>query len=157
MKRWMWVWMVTAVFLAACSAGANDAGMANDDMANMNMNADANHEHAADDHAHDEAQPARVPNEGAVIRLVAPTDGAEVRVGDEVVVEIETENVTVGEDGVHWHVYVDGTSWGMVMGQNLTQVLRGLEPGAHQIEVYLSIETHEELEDGDAVTITVVE
>jgi hypothetical protein len=36
-------------------------------------------------------------------------------------------------------------------------VIRGLEPGRHEIAVYLSIDTHEELEDGDAITIEVAE
>ena len=63
----------------------------------------------------------------------------------------------MGEDGNHWHVYVNGSSWGMVMGRNTSEIVRGLEPGEHQIEVYLSLESHEELEDGDGVTITIVE
>ena len=45
----------------------------------------------------------------------------------------------------------------MVMGSNHDQVLRGLEPGEHEIGVFMSIETHEQLEDGDSVTITVEE
>jgi hypothetical protein len=32
-----------------------------------------------------------------------------------------------------------------------------LEPGEHEVSVFLSIDTHEEYEDGDSVTIVVEE
>lgn len=112
---------------------------------------DADHEHN-DDQAED-----RVPNEGAVIRIVSPADGATFAVGEQIVVEIEAENFELGQDNNHWHVYVDGVSWGMVVGENTDEVLSGIEPGEHEISVYLSIGTHEELEDGDSITVSVEE
>jgi hypothetical protein len=110
-----------------------------------------------DGHEHDEDQSSeRVPNNGAAIRIVSPTEGTTFQAADEIMVVVEVENFTLGE-GNHWHIYVDGSSWGMVMGENRDDTLRGLEPGEHEISVYLSIDTHEELEDGDAVTIVVEE
>lgn len=99
----------------------------------------------------------RIPNNGAVVRIISPTAGETFAYGDQVVVEIETENFPLGEDGNHWHLYVNGDSWGMVMGANNSDVLRGLAPGEHEISVYLSIATHEDLAEGDAVMITVTD
>lgn len=99
----------------------------------------------------------RVPNEGAAIRITAPADGATFQAGEQVIVEVEVENFVLGEDGNHWHVYVDDVSWGMVVGGNTDQPLTGLEPGAHEVSAYLSIGTHEEMMDGDSVTIVVEE
>jgi hypothetical protein len=110
------------------------------------------------EHEHDEGEEAkRVPNNGAVVKIVSPENGGEIKVGTDIVVEIETENFALGEEGNHWHVSVDGQSQGMVMGQDYNEVVRGLEPGEHEISVMLSIGTHEELEEGDAIGITVVE
>jgi hypothetical protein len=120
------------------------------------MEHDEEAEHS-DEHEHDEDESLeRVPNNGAAIDIVSPAEGATFNTGDEVTVEVEVENFTLGE-GNHWHIYVDGSSWGMVMGENTDDTMRGLEPGEHEISVYLSIDTHEELEDGDAVTIVVEE
>ena len=100
----------------------------------------------------------RIPNEnGAAIRITSPEDGATFSAGEQVVVEVEVENFDLGVNGNHWHVYIDGSSWGMVMGENTDQPLSGLEPGEREISVFMSIDTHEEYEDGDSVTITVAE
>jgi hypothetical protein len=96
-----------------------------------------------------------LPNNGAVIELVAPADGDVFGTADEVLVEVETENFDLAAVGNHWHVYVDGASYGMIVGGDTDHALRNLAPGEHEISVYLSTETHEELEDGDAVTITI--
>ena len=110
-------------------------------------------EHNGDEeHEHSEA---RIPNNGAVIRITAPADGDVVKEGDDLVVEVETENFVLGEDGSHWHIYVDGISHGMIVGGDLDHVLRGLEPGQHEISAHLAIGTHEELEEGASITITV--
>lgn len=99
----------------------------------------------------------RIPNNGAVVHIVAPATGETFAQGDQIVVEIETENFVLGEDGNHWHLYVNGESWGMIMGANNTEVVRGLTPGEHEISVYLSIYTHEDLEDGDAVRVIITD
>lgn len=98
----------------------------------------------------------RIPNEGAVIRILAPADGTIFQTGEDIVVEIETESFVLGEEGKHWEVYVDGSSWASVEGGS-DEVLRGLEPGEHEIAVYMSMGTHEQLEDGDSITIVVEE
>lgn len=108
--------------------------------------------------AHEETgEHERLPNEGAVIRIVSPADGATFGVDEEIVVEIETENFVLGEDERHWELYVDGASWGSVEGGNQDEVVRGLEPGEHEITVYLSLGSHEQLEDGSTRHITVTE
>ncbi|KAA3657107.1 MAG: hypothetical protein DWQ04_29060 [Chloroflexi bacterium] len=99
----------------------------------------------------------RVPNNGAAVKIVSPTTGATVQKGTQVILEIETTNFDMSDEGKHWHVYVDGQSWGMVTGGNMDQPLTGLGSGEHEIGVYLSIETHEELEEGDSITIVVSE
>jgi hypothetical protein len=88
---------------------------------------------------------------------VAPEDGSTFPFGEQIIVEVAVENFDLSETGNHWHVYVDGDSWGMVMGGNTEQVLTGVAPGEHEIAVYLSIESHEEYEDGDEIHIVVEE
>jgi len=99
----------------------------------------------------------RIPNGGAAVRIVSPTDGALFEKGSDVRVEIEYDNFKLGEDGNHWHVYVDGKSARMIMGKMTEAVFRDLEPGQHEISTYLSVGSHEELRDGATVTITIVE
>jgi hypothetical protein len=113
--------------------------------------------HTGTDDYSDQSHGDRIPNNGAVVRIVSPATGDTFARGEEVLVEIETENFPLGEDGNHWHLYVNGESWGMIMGANNTDVLRGLPAGEHEVFVYLSIATHEDLEDGDAVTIIITE
>lgn len=121
----------------------------------------AEHEH--DDHAHDEAgaepdqSAGRVPNNGAVVKIVSPQDEAVIAHETDLVVEIETENFELGVDGNHWHIFVDGESRGMITGVDYDEVLRGLEPGLHEIGAFLSNGAHEELAEGATITITVVE
>ena len=45
--------------------------------------------------------------------------------------KIDTENFELGVDDNHWHVYVNGESFGMVMGTNTDQVIRNL--GQHEL------------------------
>jgi hypothetical protein len=106
---------------------------------------------AADDHEHSDET---IPNNGAVVRIVAPEDGATIS-GNEVEVKIEVEHFTLGENGQHWHVYVDGSGAAMVTGTDTSQVLHGLEPGDHEIKVTLANGEHVELEEGATIHITV--
>jgi hypothetical protein len=139
--------LVAVMLLAAC--GTADHGHSNG--------------HEGDGHEHTGTGDSmsghgdRIPNNGAVVHIVAPAAGETFAQGDQIVVEIETENFVLGEDGNHWHLYVNGESWGMIMGANNTEVVRGLTPGEHEISVYLSIYTHEDLEDGDAVTVIITD
>jgi hypothetical protein len=134
--------LIAVMLLAAC--GTADHG-------HNNGHESDSHEQSGDMPAHGD----RIPNNGAVVNIVSPADGDTFAQGDQIVVEIETENFVLGEDGNHWHLYVNGESWGMIMGANNTEVVRGLTPGQHEISVYLSIYTHEDLEDGDAVTVII--
>ena len=140
-RFWLVLMMLVAgLFLAACSS-SEDAMEDMDGMEEM-------------DHAE---TPDRIPNEGgASITITSPQAGDTFNTLDQVIVEVEVENFELGGNN-HWHVYVDGTSYGMVMGGNTDQALPGLEPGEHEISVFLSIETHEEYEDGDSVMIVVEE
>lgn len=118
-------------------------------------------EHAAEeehgsDAEHDEV-PERIPNDGAVIQIISPADAASFIQGEDIVVEVEVENFDLTVEGAHWHLYVDGSVYAQVLEGPTKEVLRGLEPGEHEIEVYLGLPTHEELEDGGSITITVTE
>ena len=104
---------------------------------------------------HDDNDLDVIPNDGAVIRIISPSDGIAIKEGDDLLVEVETEDFILGENGNHWHIYIDGSSWGMVMGGNHDQVLRGLSEGEHEISVFMSIDTHEQLADGDSITVNV--
>lgn len=154
-RLFLWLAFLLTAMLVACSpagsGGTEPAAGEHQD------NAAGDHEDGGDDH--DEAEGAghgdRVPNDGAVVRIVSPEDGAVFNAADEVLVEVETENFDLTEEGKHWHVYVDGASFGMIVGGDTDHALRNLEPGTHEIGVYLSTDTHEELEDGDTVMITV--
>jgi len=97
----------------------------------------------------------RVPNKGAVIRVVSPPDGANFAAGDTVEVEIEFDNFEFDQDSKHWHLYVDGQSPRLIMGKSKTVSLHNLEHGQYQISVYLAVGSHTELEDGAMVTINV--
>jgi hypothetical protein len=137
----------TLAFFAACSADST-----------TNSNSETEDEHASEEHGEHEHDEGRIPNpDGAAVSILAPADGASFNVGDEVPVEVQVDNFDIGEGDNHWHVYVDGTSWGMVMGGNTTETLRGLEAGEHEIEVYIAGGDHIEFEDGDSVHITVEE
>lgn len=138
--------LVLSLFLfAACSDGSETEN--------------TNEEHVMEEEEHGEHEhegEERIPNpDGATITILSPADGATFAEGEEVLIEVEVENFALGEDGNHWHVYVDGSSWGMVMGGNTSEALRGLEPGTHEIETYIAGGDHIDFEDGDSVTITV--
>ena len=140
------------LFAAACSPANNAAnnGHTNNEHTN-NEHANNDHEHATDEES------ATVPNNGAVIHLHAPEDGATFTTAEDITVEIEVENFDLGVDGNHWHIIVDDAEYAMVMGGNTSDVLRGLEPGEYTITVRLSNGDHQDLEEGDSATITITE
>ncbi|GAB4577898.1 MAG: hypothetical protein Fur0022_06300 [Anaerolineales bacterium] len=141
--------LLASLSLSACTPATNP-----ETEADHEHEAESDHAHEAEsDHAHDD----RLPNEGAVIRFVTPTNGMTYKAGDEIVVEIEVENFDLSAEGNHWHLYVDGSVLSMVAGGATKTVIRDLEPGEHEIEAYLGLPTHEELEEGATLTITVTE
>jgi hypothetical protein len=143
-KLFLSLLLVFSLFLfAACSGSETE-----------NTNEEHSEEEEHGEHEHDTNE--RIANpDGAAITILSPADGATFAEGDEVLVEVEVENFALGEDGKHWHIYVDGTSWGMVMGENTSEALRGLEAGTHEIETFIAGGDHIEFEDGDSITITV--
>ena len=140
--------LLSGLFLAACTSAGDDHSHDEDD-----------HSHSDDDHSHDDGEAHdRIPNQnGAAITITSPADGETFGTLDQIIVEISTENFELGENGNHWHVYVDDDSYGMVMGQNSDHALPGLEPGEYKISVFMSIDSHEEYEEGDSVMIVVEE
>ncbi len=98
----------------------------------------------------------KVPNNGAAIKILSPHDGMTFQKGDDIKVEIEYEKFDLGEDGNHWHIYLNDQSSQMIMGKMTDATLRDLEPGQHEISTYLSVSSHEELEEGAVVTINIV-
>lgn len=110
-------------------------------------------EHEEIEHEHEES--GRIPNDGAAIHVLEPADGSAFSSGDDIVVEVEVLGFDLAAEGNHWHVYVDGTSHGMVTGGDTDKVLRGLETGDRLIEVFIAGGDHIEFEDGDKITITV--
>jgi hypothetical protein len=158
----LWLRLVGAALIillavAACAprpepgTGADTTPAASEEHSDGEEHEEGEEHQEGDDHSHD-----RIPNDGAVIRITAPEDGATIT-GGEVVVEVETENFALGEGDRHWHIYVDGASLGMVEGGVTEFVVRGLDPGEHEISAYLASGEHEELEDGSTVMITVSE
>lgn len=144
--------LALALFSACSAASSGDDGSVEEgETEEMEHKEEGEHEEGEHEHAEDE----RIPNNGATIRILAPADGSSFAEGEEIVVEVEVENFALGEDGNHWHVYIDGTSWGMVAGGDTDQALRGVEPGEHLLETYLAGGDHIDLEEGDAITIVV--
>lgn len=97
----------------------------------------------------------RLPNNGAVIRIVSPVDGTVCPAGMELEICVELEQFALGQAGCHWHISVDGEPWNMIVDDRLKDVLYGLQPGEHRIEVLLADGEHRDLEEGDAITVVV--
>lgn len=143
--------LLMSLVLVACGGAASNGSM-NNAADGATDTGQGEMDHGDTDHAEE-----RVPNNGAVIRIVSPADGAVFKTTDEVLVQVEIENFDLGADGNHWHVVLDDNSEIMVMGGNTDQALRNLAPGQHTIEAILSTGDHGDLEDTSKVTITVEE
>jgi hypothetical protein len=141
--------ILSAAFLTACASPATaDPTEVPQDMGDM----------TEDEHTmQHEMEDGMVPNDGAVIRIVSPADGATFAVGDDIKVEIEVENFKLNDDGSHWHIYVNGSSYSMVTGETYSWVVRGLEPGEHEIMAHLALGTHQDLEEGAMIHVTITE
>lgn len=148
---------LSLMVIVACGSSETSSNteenMSHGEMEHDNMTHDEMEHNEGDGHGG-----SRIPNpDGAVIRILSPADGATFQAGEDIVVEVEIDNFEIGVDGNHWHVYVDGSSWGMVMGQNYDEVIRAIESGTHEITAYLAGGDHIEFEDGSKITITVEE
>lgn len=149
--------LLLAAFVVGCTSGSSGGAGDSEHDAELTP-ADSEHEHDADltpaDSEHEHPNE-RVPNNGAVIRIISPVDNATFKAGTDIVVEVEIENFAIGVDGNHWHVFVDEIEYSMVTGQNTDEVLRGVAAGEHVISVYLANGNHQDLEEGDSITIQV--
>ena len=170
-KFFILVTVAFALFLfSACTSSSTDSENSEEmgemedmehedgDMTEMNHDEEEMDDHDMEDMDHEDPHDgvSRIPNQdGATISIVGPEDGSTFAHGEQIIVEVAVENFALDNDGSHWHIYIDGSSWGMVMGQNTEQALTGIEPGEHEIAAYLAIGTHEEFEDGDSIMITV--
>ena len=154
--------LITIGFLTACSASTTSSPTAtpteNSDHMEMEHNDGMEHddmdmgEHEEHEHQFEEPQ---IDNNGAVIKILSPTDHTTFQEGDSIQVEIELTDFVLAEDGNHWHIYVNGISYGMVTGQTNKHVLNGIEVGEQHIEVFMANGEHEQLRVGDAVAIIV--
>lgn len=150
--------MLVGIVSVACTSSSAGSEPAMEEMAHdeeMTHDEGMAHDEAM---AHEDDHSQRIPNpHGAAVSITAPADGTTFAAADEVLVEVNVENFDLAQDGNHWHVYVDGSSWGMVTGGNTDQPLRGLEPGMHEISVFIAGGDHIEFEDGDSIMITITE
>ena len=144
------LFLLTAWFVTGCQPAATET-LSGEQQMDQEMDHEADHEHS------DAEQSARVPNEGAIVRLISPADGASFALGEDIVVEVEVESFDLSAEGNHWHLYVDGSTLSMIADGSMKSVVHGLEPGEHKIDVYLGLPTHEELEEGASATITITE
>ena len=87
----------------------------------------------------------RIPANGASVKIVAPEHNT-VLDRDNVIVRVETIDWPLGEEGHHWHLYVNGKEQGMSQGNAPALQARDLQPGENVIEVTLSNEMHQELD-----------
>lgn len=150
------VWLFMSV---ACSPTTTE-GSTEQDMSEMAGNKlgemEDQHAHGGDEDVHVAgSEQGSNGDQGATIRLISPADGAIYFVDEEIPVEVEVEDFALGEEGGHWHVFVDGTVWGMTSGNDTQQVLLGLEPGMRKIEVSLAGGDHLDLDSSDSVTIAI--
>ena len=146
-----------SLLLVGCNAaGSGDEPAMEDGEMEHGEGMEHNGEHEHDSEHEHEGSEERIPNpNGAAIQILSPANGDTFSANDELLVEVNVDNFALGEDDNHWHVYVDGTSWGMVTGGNLDQPLRGLEPGMHEISVFIAGGDHIEFMQGDAIMVRV--
>ena len=112
------------------------------------------HSHSGHDHDAHQLEMKTIPNNGAVIRLLSPVDGATFDDHDHITIEVATENFPLTE-GNHWHIYLNDEPHEMVEGGATTYRLDHLKAGTYVIRVTMSNADHDELEEGASVTITV--
>ena len=103
-------------------------------------------------------EPPRLPNEGASILIVSPASSSVHPPDREIEVVVSVDGIQLGgEANQHWHIYVDGESWGMIFGEETSHNLFGMLPGEHVVSVYLANAEHVEYEEGDSIRLVVEE
>jgi hypothetical protein len=91
---------------------------------------------------------------GATIKILSPANGATLT-DSSVIVRVETTNLPLGKDGVHFHLYVDGKVQGMSEGASASLMARDLTAGEHTFEVVLANGLHQELKVSDMIKVNV--
>jgi hypothetical protein len=91
---------------------------------------------------------------GAAIKILSPADGATIT-DNSVIVRVETTNLPLGKDGVHFHLYVDGKVQGMSDGASASLMAHDLTAGEHTFEVVLANGLHQELKVSDMIKANV--
>ncbi|HTP08634.1 MAG TPA: hypothetical protein VMP08_10310 [Anaerolineae bacterium] len=101
---------------------------------------------------HHHAQGNRIEAGDALVKIVSPQDGDVIK-NNSFIVRVETLNWPLGEQGHHWHLYVNGAEQGMSQGNSPALQARDLQPGENTIEVVLSNELHQELNATDTISV----
>ena len=101
---------------------------------------------------HHHAQGNRIEAGDALVKIVSPQDG-DVLKSNSVIVRVETLNWPLGEEGHHWHLYVNGAEQGMSQGNSPALQARDLRPGENTIEAVLSNDLHQELNATDMIVV----
>lgn len=139
--------MIIVVLLLLVAFGSSRSAQADGTPTPDHMNMSSTPE-ANDTHDHGD----RVDANGAAVKIVSPEHNA-VLDRDSVIVRVETTNWPLGEEGRHWHLYVNGTEQGMSQGNSPALQARDLQPGENTFEVTLSNELHQELNATDKITV----
>jgi len=96
----------------------------------------------------------RIDADGARVKIVSPANGDTIA-GDSVMVKVETTKLTLGTDGVHFHLNVDGQEQGMSQGNSPSLLAHDLTPGEHTLEVVLANGLHQELDASHMIKVNV--
>ncbi len=139
--------MIIGVLLLLVAFGSSRSAQADGTPTPDHMNMSSTPE-ANDTHDHGD----RIDANGAAVKIVSPAPNA-VLDRDSVIVRVETTNWPLGEEGRHWHLYVNGKEQGMSQGNSPALQARDLQPGENTFEVTLSNELHQELDATDKITV----
>ncbi len=96
----------------------------------------------------------RIDANGATVKIVSPANGTTLS-DNSVMVKVETAKLTLGTDGVHFHLLVDGVEQGMSQGNSPSLMAHDLTPGEHTLEVVLANGQHQELDASDMIKVNV--
>jgi hypothetical protein len=96
----------------------------------------------------------RLDANGATVTIVSPANDATIN-DNSVIVRVETTNLTLGKDGAHFHLYVDGKVQGMSEGASSSIMAHDLTPGEHTFEVVLANGMHQELNASHMIKVNV--
>jgi hypothetical protein len=133
--------LMLATFALAGSAQADSTPTPEPDHMHMESTPEADHDHGE-----------RIDANGAAVKIIAPQHNA-VLDRDTVIVRVETTNWPLGEEGHHWHLYVNGKEQGMSQGNSPALQARDLQPGDNIIEAVLSNDLHQELNATDMIAV----